>query len=110
MNKAQMNLQDNFLNQVRKDNTQVTIYLVSGVQLKGFVRGFDSFTVVLETPGKPAQLVYKHAMASVVPGRPVQFQQGPREERPGSPEPAETKPSQPPVQPRAQEQEQGEES
>lgn len=71
MNKAQMNLQDNFLNQVRKENIAVTIYLVSGVQLKGFVRGFDSFTVVLETPGKPSQLVYKHAMASVVPMRPV---------------------------------------
>jgi len=78
MNKAQMNLQDNFLNQVRKDNTQVTIYLVSGVQLKGFVRGFDSFTLVLETPGKPSQLVYKHAMASVVPARPVYLT--PREE------------------------------
>jgi len=73
MNKAQMNLQDNFLNQVRKENVQVTIYLVSGVQLKGFVRGFDSFTVVLETPGKPAQLVYKHAMASVVPTKPIMY-------------------------------------
>lgn len=73
-----MNLQDNFLNQVRKDNTQVTIYLVSGVQLKGFVRGFDSFTLVLETPGKPSQLVYKHAMASVVPARPVYL--APKEE------------------------------
>lgn len=73
MNKAQMNLQDNFLNQVRKENVQVTIYLVSGVQLKGFVRGFDSFTVVLETPGKPAQLVYKHAMASVVPAKPITY-------------------------------------
>jgi len=71
MNKAQMNLQDNFLNQVRKENILVTIYLISGVQLKGLVRGFDSFTVVLETPGKPAQLVYKHAMASVVPARTV---------------------------------------
>lgn len=71
MNKAQVNLQDNFLNQVRKDNNPVTIYLVSGVQLKGIVRGFDSFTLILETPGKPSQLVYKHAMASVVPARPV---------------------------------------
>lgn len=71
MNKAQMNLQDTFLNQVRKENVPVTIYLVSGVQLKGLVRGFDSFTVILETPGKPTQLVYKHAMASVVPVRPI---------------------------------------
>jgi len=79
MNKTQMNLQDTFLNQVRKENIPVTIYLVSGVQLKGMVRGFDSFTVVLETPGKPSQLVYKHAMASVVPMRFVQL--APREDR-----------------------------
>lgn len=71
MNKTSMNLQDLFLNQVRKENVLVTIYLVSGVQLKGLVRGFDAFTLILESPGKPAQLVYKHAMASVVPGRPV---------------------------------------
>jgi host factor-I protein len=95
MNKTQMNLQDNFLNQVRKDNVPVTIYLVSGVQLKGHVRGFDSFTVVLESPGKPSQLVYKHAMASVVPARPISTapprddrdRDREREERPRGPEP-----------------------
>lgn len=85
MNKTSMNLQDNFLNQARKDNIPVTIYLISGVQLKGIVRGFDAFTVVLESPGKPAQLVYKHAIASVVPARPVSTS-GPREDR--EPEPA----------------------
>lgn len=84
MNKGQMNLQDTFLNAVRKENIPVTIYLVSGVQLKGMVRGFDSFTVVLETPGKPSQLVYKHAMASVVPVRFVGL--APREERPAEEE------------------------
>lgn len=100
MNKAQMNLQDNFLNQVRKDNIPVTIYLVSGVQLKGNVRGFDSFTIVLESPGKPAQLVYKHAMASVVPARPVTTSGGPRDDR--QPEPqqqAEQAPQPEPPQP-----------
>jgi host factor-I protein len=71
MNKGQMNLQDLFLNQVRKDNIAVTIYLVGGVQLKGMVRGFDAFTVILESMGKPPQLVYKHAIASVVPTRSV---------------------------------------
>lgn len=81
MNRTQMNLQDTFLNQVRKDGIPVTIYLVSGVQLKGMVRGFDSFTVVLETPGKSNQLVYKHAMASVVPARHVNLM--PREDRGG---------------------------
>ena len=83
MTKNQMNLQDNFLNQVRKDSNPVTIYLLSGVQLKGYVRGFDSFTVVLESPGKPAQLVYKHAMASVVPAKPVMAM--PREDAAAAP-------------------------
>lgn len=73
MNKSQTNLQDIFLNQVRKENVPVTIYLITGVQLKGHVRGFDAFTVVLDSPGKPTQLVYKHALASVVPARPVNF-------------------------------------
>ena len=71
MNKTQMNLQDLFLNQVRKENTPVTIYLTGGVQLKGMVKGFDAFTVVLESQGKPPQLIYKHAIASVVPARPI---------------------------------------
>jgi host factor-I protein len=71
MNKTQMNLQDLFLNQVRKENTPVTIYLTGGVQLKGMVKGFDAFTVILESPGKPPQLIYKHAVASVVPARPI---------------------------------------
>jgi host factor-I protein len=79
MNKQQMNLQDNFLNQVRKDSIPVTVYLISGIQLKGYVRGFDSFTVILESPGRTSQLVYKHAMASVVPLRSV-YTGPPREE------------------------------
>ena len=69
MNKTQMNLQDLFLNQVRKENTPVTIYLTGGVQLKGMVKGFDAFTVILDSQGKPPQLIYKHAIASVVPMR-----------------------------------------
>lgn len=71
MNKGQMNLQDAFLNQVRKEHVPVTIYLVGGVQLKGLIKGFDSFTVLLDSPGKPTQIVYKHAIASVVPLRQV---------------------------------------
>jgi host factor-I protein len=67
MSKAQVNLQDLFLNQVRKDHVPVTIYLIGGVQLKGLVKGFDAFTVLLDSPGKPTQIVYKHAVASVVP-------------------------------------------
>lgn len=67
MSKSQINLQDIFLNHVRRDHIPVTIYLTSGVQLKGMVKGFDSFTILLETPGKPTQIVYKHAAASIVP-------------------------------------------
>lgn len=81
MSKTQVNLQDNFLNSVRKDSIPVTIYLVSGVQLKGMVKGFDPFTLVLESPGKPAQIVYKHAIASIVPARPIMGLMA-REERP----------------------------
>src|SRR5437016_3185440 len=71
MNKPQLNLQDIFLNQVRKENISVTIYLIGGVQLRGMVRGFDAFTILLDSVGKPTQLVYKHAITSVVPSRPV---------------------------------------
>ncbi|GIV08933.1 MAG: hypothetical protein KatS3mg019_1024 [Fimbriimonadales bacterium] len=67
-----INLQDMFLNQVRKEGIGVTIYLSGGLQLRGTVRGFDAFTVLLESPGKPVQLVYKHAITSIVPSRPVQ--------------------------------------
>jgi host factor-I protein len=66
-----INLQDMFLNQVRKEGIGVTIYLTNSVQLRGQVRGFDAFTVLLDQPGKPTQLVYKHAVASIVPSRPI---------------------------------------
>jgi len=70
MNKSPINLQDLFLNQVRKENIPVTIYLINGFQLKGMVRGFDNFTVVLDFEGKQ-QMVYKHAISTVMPVRPV---------------------------------------
>jgi len=70
MNKSAINLQDAFLNQVRKENLPVTIYLVNGFQLKGIVKGFDNFTVVLEFEGKQ-QMVYKHAISTVMPIRPL---------------------------------------
>ena len=69
MSKSQLNLQDSFLNQVRKENIPVTLYLTSGVQLRGQVKGFDAFTVILEGQGKPPQLVYKHSIVSVAPMR-----------------------------------------
>ena len=72
MNKTQA-LQDLFLNQVRKENIAVTIYLMNSVQLRGHVRGFDAFTILLESPGRPTQLVYKSAVTSIVPMRPVRL-------------------------------------
>ena len=72
MNKTQA-LQDLFLNQVRKENIAVTIYLMNSVQLRGHVRGFDAFTILLESPGRPTQLVYKSAVTSLVPMRPVRL-------------------------------------
>ncbi|MDK2820502.1 MAG: host factor-I protein [Clostridia bacterium] len=70
MTKNQGNLQDLFLNVLRRENTPVTIYLVNGFQLKGLVRGFDNFTVVLDGDGKQ-QMIYKHAISTIVPLRPV---------------------------------------
>lgn len=63
-----INLQDSFLNQVRKENMPVVIYLVNGFQLRGAVRGFDNFTVIIENDGKQ-QLVYKHAISTITPFR-----------------------------------------
>ena len=83
MSKGQINLQDLFLNQVRKEHVGVTVYLIGGVQLKGVVKGFDAFTVLLDVSGKPPQIVYKHAIASIVPARQVSFVTGeaPQESR-----------------------------
>ena len=61
-----INLQDSFLNQVRKENIPVIIYLVNGFQIRGSVRGFDNFTVIIEQDGKQ-QLVYKHAVSTISP-------------------------------------------
>ena len=72
VNKANINLQDVFLNQVRKEHIAVTIYLTNGFQLKGMVKGFDNFTVVLDTDGRQ-QLVYKHAISTISPMKVVNF-------------------------------------
>ena len=72
MNKVNINLQDVFLNQVRKEHIAITIYLVNGFQLKGNVRGFDNYTIVLDNEGKQ-QLVYKHAISTIIPVKPINF-------------------------------------
>lgn len=65
-----INLQDIFLNQTRKEHIAVTIYLTNGFQFKGMVKGFDSFTVILDSEGKQ-QLVYKHAISTIIPAKPI---------------------------------------
>lgn len=69
MQKTQ-NLQDTFLNQARRDRAVITVFLMNGFQFRGIVRGFDAFTVVLDTEGKQ-QLIYKHAISTLVPPRPI---------------------------------------
>lgn len=70
MTKAQINLQDTFLNQLRKEGQSITLFLVNGFQLRGLVKGFDNFTVVIESDGKQ-QMVYKHAISTIVPAKAV---------------------------------------
>ena len=67
-----INLQDAFLNQARRERLNVTMFLMNGFQLHGVVRGFDGFTVVLDSDGRQ-QLIYKHAISTVVPPRPIPF-------------------------------------
>ncbi|RYL92232.1 RNA chaperone Hfq [Sporolactobacillus sp. Y61] len=68
--KQSINIQDTFLNQLRKDGIFVTVFLVSGFQLKGKVKAFDNFTVLLDSEGKQ-QLIFKHAISTFTPSRPV---------------------------------------
>ena len=70
-----VNIQDNFLNQIRKENIPVVVYLMNGFQIRGFVKGFDNFTVVIESEGKQ-QLIYKHAVSTFTPSRNVRFDFG----------------------------------
>ena len=63
------NLQDNYLNQLRKDKTPVVIYLANGVRLKGVIKGFDNFVIVLKETSQ--QLIYKHAVSTIVPEKDV---------------------------------------
>ena len=68
------NVQDVFLNYIRKQKTPVTIFLVNGVKLQGIVTWFDNFSVLLRREGT-VQLVYKHAISTIVPARNVQITQ-----------------------------------
>jgi host factor-I protein len=68
--KTAQNIQDTFLNTVRKDKSQITIYLVSGVKLTGRIRSFDKYSVLLENNNQE-QLIFKHAISTVVSSRAV---------------------------------------
>ena len=68
--KPAQNIQDSFLNTARKERTSITIYLLSGVKLTGRIRSFDKYSVVLEANGQE-QLIFKHAISTVVMGRTV---------------------------------------
>ena len=71
-NEKKQNLQDTFLNSVRKSKTPLTIFLVNGVKLQGVVSWFDNFCVLLRRDGQ-SQLVYKHAISTIMPAHPVQL-------------------------------------
>lgn len=65
-----VNLQDAFLNQVRREHQRITLFLMNGVKMGGVVRGFDSFVVVVEDRGIQ-QVIYKHAISTMIPAAPV---------------------------------------
>jgi host factor-I protein len=76
------NLQDTFLNHVRKNKTPLTIFLVNGVKLQGVVTWFDNFCVLLRRDGH-SQLVYKHAISTIMPGHPIQLFEAAEEQQSG---------------------------
>lgn len=69
MNKS-INIQDNFLNQLRKESIPVTVYLTNGFQIRGLIRAFDNFTIIIDSEGRQ-QMVYKHAISTFTPQRAV---------------------------------------
>ncbi len=77
-NDKKQNLQDTFLNSVRRSKTPLTIFLVNGVKLQGVVTWFDNFCVLLRRDGQ-SQLVYKHAISTIMPSQPVQLYEPPVE-------------------------------
>ena len=72
---TRFNLQDTFLTRARRSKMGVTLFLMNGYQLRGIITGFDSFVVVLMTDSKQ-QIIYKHAISTIVPERPVELEPG----------------------------------
>ncbi|MGM0882693.1 MAG: RNA chaperone Hfq [Bacillota bacterium] len=73
MNKS-INIQDTFLNQLRKDNIPVTVFLMNGFQIRGVIKAFDNFTIIIDSEGRQ-QMVYKHAISTFTPQRNVSLMQ-----------------------------------
>ncbi len=71
MMKNQMNIQDQFLNRIRRDRNHVIVDLIKGQKIEGVIHSFDNFCIVLR--GEADQLVYKHAIASISPGKKLEF-------------------------------------
>ncbi len=71
MMKNQINIQDQFLNRVRRDRNPVTVDLIHGQKIEGVIHSFDNFCIVLR--GESDQLIYKHAIASISPGKKLEF-------------------------------------
>lgn len=69
MNKS-INIQDTFLNTLRKEGMPVTVYLTNGFQIRGTIKAFDNFTIIIDSEGRQ-QMVYKHAISTFTPQRPV---------------------------------------
>ena len=74
MKNTALNLQDLFLNNARKERVPVTLFLMNGVQIKGYVKGFDSYIVLLESENRQQNLIYKHAVSTIVPGKNINLQ------------------------------------
>lgn len=74
MKNVALNLQDLFLNNARKEKIPVTIYLMNGVQVKGIVKGFDSYIIMLEGDNRQQNMIYKHAVSTILPGKYINLQ------------------------------------
>ena len=74
MKNSVLNLQDLFLNNARKEKIPVTIYLINGVQVKGYVKGFDSYIILLEGDNRQQNMIYKHAVSTILPAKSINLQ------------------------------------
>ncbi|SCH64547.1 MULTISPECIES: RNA chaperone Hfq [unclassified Romboutsia] len=74
MKNSVLNLQDLFLNNARKERIPVTIYLMNGVKVKGVVKGFDSYIILVEGDNRQQNMIYKHAVSTMIPDKNINLQ------------------------------------